>query len=589
MTPELCVPSGTLRKPQRIAIAGSTDQGAVLTTVAGTSGISSQIERGQVAEVAEPGNVLKTLFTTLEISQNQYAHRIQLDKSAVSRYLSGMRLPPREFIRRLIAEVEEDRGVPLQLEAKEAIHQQWLVALRVCDPEEHKLETLRAELARSKRDAERAHRNVEALHQLLEQKESDIRGFADEMARLQLDWGSERAVIAQEQVALRRDQESFQATRDSLLGEIKQLKEDLREAEQLRTESEDHSARLREQVLRLEEELSRQQLTGRAADIPLEAFKGQLVRMWEEESFAEATREMTEAAWARPLHEVVGLFNWLMEEGDAEKAKAFVTDVGRLRSIEDVIRFVPALVEARSVSNRRASLTPVEIWATAVAPRLTERNVARFYERLREKGGPYVRVGDRLMTAAVRRTNHPSVVVELLGNVARGADEPGDFPVTMRVVALRFRRDNTFPLAVIAGLASTGAHESARTILDRLANMHGSIRSTQERWEQQVHEGVRQLGDDARTALLSLVAGRNTVADHLFAEALRNGGRGDRRLLDELLAYRPPPSGEPTPQAPGRRPPGALGVTHRFDLPHLFDQSDPEDRPGPDPAPLKPR
>ncbi|MEU7297171.1 helix-turn-helix transcriptional regulator [Streptomyces exfoliatus] len=109
----------------------------------GAQGGASGIERGEVPEVAALGTVLTGLFTRLGIPQSQYAHRVHLDKSAVSRYLSGRRLAPQEFIDRLVREVEEHVGAPLQLEAKEAIRGQRLEALRVCNPAELSSPTLK--------------------------------------------------------------------------------------------------------------------------------------------------------------------------------------------------------------------------------------------------------------------------------------------------------------------------------------------------------------------------------------------------------------------------------------------------------------
>ena len=41
--------------------------------------------------------------------------------------------------------------------------------------------------------------------------------------------------------------------------------------------------------------------------------------MWEEENFPEAARDLTEAAWTRPLHEVIDLMDWLAENESDEK------------------------------------------------------------------------------------------------------------------------------------------------------------------------------------------------------------------------------------------------------------------------------
>ncbi|MCZ0981683.1 hypothetical protein O1L60_29805 [Streptomyces diastatochromogenes] len=212
-----------------------------MTEVARTQGSSSEIERGEVPEVAALGNALKELFTRLGISQSQYAYRVHLDKSAVSRYLAGRRVAPQDFIDRLVQEIEDHLGAPLQLEAKEALRGRRLEALRVCSPDEFRLEALRDELARSRRDAERAHRTIEALNALLDKKEAEARDAADDLTRLRLDWGAERAALAR--------------AREDLLRQVARLRQDLQDAEHLRAEAERQTRELRDHVLGLEEEL----------------------------------------------------------------------------------------------------------------------------------------------------------------------------------------------------------------------------------------------------------------------------------------------------------------------------------------------
>ncbi|MGW8554280.1 helix-turn-helix domain-containing protein [Streptomyces tubercidicus] len=500
-----------------------------MTTVARHSGKSSQIERGEIAEVAALGNVLKELFNTLGISQNQYARRIGLDKSAVSRYLSGARLPTQEFIKRLVSEVEEDRGVPLQLEAKEAVHQQWLAALRVCDPAEYALESLRAELARSRRDTERARRNVEALHQLLEQKEAEARDAADDLTRLRLDWSAERATVSREQIELRRERESLSSSREALLREIERLREDVREAERMRAEAVQHSSDLRERVLCLEKELSESRPAGAAGEIPLEALKGQLLQMWEEENFPEATRDLTEAAWARPLDEVVEIMKWLLENGGGEKLNAFVADVCRLRPVEEVVRFARRLDGLESDRH-------LDAWVAAAASRVTKRNADRFYAGLRGVGSPVARLGDRLLAVAVREITEPSEAVALLVTATTGMTPPLPLRATVRAVAARSFWNQTFPFVVVVQLVKEGQLFLASGIIHDLCKRYGvtGVRSSYD--PSRLFRGIEQLDTPTRDALFAFVAEMNSShSAGGFAEILLRGGGDDLRLLDKLL------------------------------------------------------
>ncbi|MFJ8669436.1 helix-turn-helix domain-containing protein [Streptomyces sp. NPDC093600] len=467
-----------------------------------------------MAEVAALGNVLKELFNRLGISQNQYAHRVHLDKSAVSRYLGGQRLAPQEFIDRLVAEVEEHVGAPLQLPAKEALRNQRLEALRVCNPAEYELESLRGELARSRRETERAHRNIEALHALLEKKESEARHAADDLTQLRLDWG---------------------ASQQGLLREIEQLRKDLVDAERLRADAERRSEDLRDHVLRLEEELSER---GPAAEVPLEAFKDRLLRMWEEENFPEVARELTEAAWSRPLEDIVELVDWLLAgEGDDAWLEPLVTDVGRLRPADDIIRFAPEVARIRTWQREQAERSRsivLDAWVPAVASRVTARNIGHLHHGLTYTGGMPSQ-GDLVLAAVVRRTTEPSDAVLLIRNATVDTPARLRVPATARVVAARLNTDGGFPLLVAVGLLDAGLREVARQVIVHMLLRGGDLRTQSTGEDARFHEGVLRLDPSGVERLFTFVAelGDGRTAGR-FADRLHHGG-DDSRLLDRLL------------------------------------------------------
>lgn len=508
-----------------------------MTAVARTSGKSSQIERGEMAEVAELGNVLRELFNTLGISQRQYAKRIRLDPSAVSRYLGGQRMPTKQFVEQLISEVESERGGSVTLEAREAIRTKWLTALKETDPAEFQLETLRAELARSRRETERANRNVEALHLLLRQKEAQVQDAAEDLARLQLDWSAERVDVAREQIALHGEQESLSASRDALLREIEVLKNDLREAERLRSEAEEHSRELRERVLRLEEELAERGPTG---EIPLDVLKGQLLRMWEEENFPEASRDLTEAAWARPLAEVLDLMRWLAERKDRDNLSALVSDAARLRPAEDALRVVSELVSGSGSlpASPMGELPLQEAWVAAVASRITERNVADYYLAVRALEGSNGWLSDRMLAAAVRRTTEPSEAIGLITRAMAGAESISDTVATTAAVVAphRLRVDTGFPFDVAVGLLDAGLSRVARRIIARVCRQDSPKVVPSAPVAERFHSGLQELDERALATLFVFLAeeadGRLVGA---FAVMAYHGAGDDLRLFDRLL------------------------------------------------------
>ncbi|WP_338492697.1 hypothetical protein [Streptomyces sp. SJL17-4] len=400
-----------------------------MTEVARTQGSSSEMERGGVAEVAALGNVLTGLFKRLDIPQAQYAHRVHLDKSVVSRYLSGRRIAPQDFLDRLVQEVEEHIGAPLQPEAKEALRGQRLEALRVCNPDEFRLESLRDELARSRRDADRAHRNIEALHALLDRKEAEARDVAEDLTRLRLDWGTERAALARAQ--------------EALLRQVDQLRQDLRDAEHLREEAERHGLELRETVLRLEEELSR---TG-TGDLPLEAFKSRLMVLRKEARFPEASRELSEAAWSRSLEEVMELMHWLGDD-----AETFAVDVARLRPLEDVLALAPEVARLESAWFR-------DTWTIAVAGRVTPGNAPEVHQAMGEDGG------DRVMAEAVGRARSDWDAVALVLAVLSDGSSLAELPGLKLALGMK-RRADRYGLRASVELVKAGRPDLAADLLE---------------------------------------------------------------------------------------------------------------------------
>ncbi|MGA5215512.1 hypothetical protein ACPCAE_05455 [Streptomyces cinereoruber] len=483
-----------------------------MTEVARTRGGSAEVERGGIAEVAALGNELTGLFTRLGITQSQYAYRVHLDKSAVSRYLSGRRLAPQEFVDRLVREVEEHVGAPLRPEAREAIRSRRLEALRACNPAEYELETLRGELARSRRDAERVNRNIEALHVLLEHKESEVRAVADDLTRLRLDWGAERTALARSQEELR--------------SEIARLREDLADAERLRLEAERRGEELRGTVLRLEEELARRRPAGGPGELPLEEFQRQIVAMTEAEDFSEVARELIEAAWSRPLDEAAELLRWL-EGSDAVRTMAgmFATNVARLRPLEDVLAFAPEV--------RRRGGTGLQVeWRSVVAARITERNAAAVYLGLRDEGTFSDSEGDRVLALALRRTRSDTEAASLVSAALAGTARPVRLTRVMDVLA-RGRASDPLGLGVLLGLAERGRFDVAAAVLALVVGETSELFDGLDKVAR-LGRRIRELDSDKIGVLFDLVTWLDdTKVMTLFAVRLLHAG--DDALLHRLF------------------------------------------------------
>ena len=79
------------------------------SAVLGLKPISPNLEPQVRLFVAE----LRSVFGQLEISLGEFARRHYRDKSGLSRFLSGNRIPSRELLDELIAEITRLRGIPL--------------------------------------------------------------------------------------------------------------------------------------------------------------------------------------------------------------------------------------------------------------------------------------------------------------------------------------------------------------------------------------------------------------------------------------------------------------------------------------------
>ncbi|GGR14686.1 hypothetical protein WEB32_20535 [Streptomyces netropsis] len=73
---------------------------------------------------------LRALFEMLGTSLRSFAARHHMDPSALSRYLSGSRIPPREFLQLLVREVSIHRGLEVAPEAVQHLYELHLATLR---------------------------------------------------------------------------------------------------------------------------------------------------------------------------------------------------------------------------------------------------------------------------------------------------------------------------------------------------------------------------------------------------------------------------------------------------------------------------
>ncbi|MEV6780065.1 helix-turn-helix transcriptional regulator [Streptomyces syringium] len=127
---------------------------------------------------------LRALFKSLDMSLREFALRHHMDASTVSRYLSGSRIPPQHFLRRLLGEALLRPGHQVPPDAAHRLHDARRAALRTAPPtgrEDPPLPVLRQALA----DAEsQARRSAEREAWLNEQLSSRLQAIARLEAQL---------------------------------------------------------------------------------------------------------------------------------------------------------------------------------------------------------------------------------------------------------------------------------------------------------------------------------------------------------------------------------------------------------------------
>ncbi|MFE6049409.1 PAS domain S-box protein [Kitasatospora sp. NPDC056446] len=230
---------------------------------------------------------LHQLFEALGISLTRLSTRVCRDKGSVSRYLSGERIAPTDFVDALLQQVAELNGNPVTDSVRAQAHQLRLEALRVRNPSHHQLDRLRESLGAAERELHRASVRERVLLRALEAVEEQARQAEQRYRQLETDWAAARYASGSSELDLYAGPDGADELREEILGlktELEALREELLRARALKHEAE-------EQCLRLEARLL-------AAEDALKAERDRAQAQAEAETQAEAAREAERAAAA---------------------------------------------------------------------------------------------------------------------------------------------------------------------------------------------------------------------------------------------------------------------------------------------------
>ncbi|MGW4649800.1 helix-turn-helix domain-containing protein [Kitasatospora sp. NPDC004289] len=220
-----------------------------LHTIRISAGMSFEPIPGTVDGVCrELAQELRTLASRLGISMTRYARDVHRDRSTLSRWLSGVAVPPADFLDRLTSDVEAATGLPLTHEAREHLRRLHRSALAERNPRSAELQSLRDRWSDADQEARDLRTEVDLLKDML--RAAQRKAAEQEVALRQLERGATASRLEHraELALVAGDRDHLRAERDGLLGLVERLREELREAEARQLEAE-HRCHLLEHQL----------------------------------------------------------------------------------------------------------------------------------------------------------------------------------------------------------------------------------------------------------------------------------------------------------------------------------------------------
>ncbi|MFF0294975.1 SpoIIE family protein phosphatase [Kitasatospora sp. NPDC004614] len=215
--------------------------------------------QGGEPEVAAFTAFLGQLFQALGISLTRYAARCNYDKGTVSRYFSGVRIAPKDFVDELLRQVAETTGESVTSEVQEHVHRLRMEALRVRNASRHEVEELRDRLGAAERELQLAGVRERHLLRSLAATEAQAQQAEQRYRQLEADRAAARYGAGElERWADGPDTEPAREELRSLKRELDLLRAELARAQSLRHDAEEQCVRLEARLLAAEAALATQ-------------------------------------------------------------------------------------------------------------------------------------------------------------------------------------------------------------------------------------------------------------------------------------------------------------------------------------------
>ncbi|WP_189276363.1 response regulator [Kitasatospora griseola] len=143
------------------------------------------LDRELNRECREFAETLRELFLELGISVRRYATRCYLNPGTLSRYLSGSRIAPWQFVEELLHHLDEDCGTRLDPSALDRLRRRHRAALRTAASIGRAVQQLEGQLQAADREARRAGAREEQLDQALDDTRQTIADLDARLVRLE--------------------------------------------------------------------------------------------------------------------------------------------------------------------------------------------------------------------------------------------------------------------------------------------------------------------------------------------------------------------------------------------------------------------
>ncbi|PWS47075.1 hypothetical protein DKT74_05805 [Streptomyces sp. ZEA17I] len=278
------------------------------------------LKEGLAPEKRALAEDLRALFGALDVSVRRYAVRRHLDASSVTRYLSGERVPPWEFVAGLISDVREV-SAPLTPAAEAALHETHRAALKT-NRRSSEMQTLQDELAVADEETRRIKARQRALEEAIVDRERTLQESVSRCRRLEVQ-------IDEEQSAHRADIALWEG-----------------EYEQIRRECHD----LSQEVLFLQEALAVARAELIAAEGQCHQLEADLDAMSRLEGRGEGASSLMAALEAAnstaSVAELVQVVGDLEARTQQAMARELVSAASRSRRVEEVAALLSGLQEA---------------------------------------------------------------------------------------------------------------------------------------------------------------------------------------------------------------------------------------------------